>query len=419
MQSPLRLAFPLESSCQKHDKNAKRPIRFPIRIASGVILGAVLLSCGGLLSSCGGGGRSSDEMALDPVTLDDVVFLDPQEHTVAREGQGPVNTSLIQRIRLEFSGPINPGHVDTESFQVRHRLSGIPVPGSFVFQRNNRLVTFIPRFPTRPVERDGTLWSLDAGLTPGEEYEVIIPIGLPDALPNLERFNLRFKNEFNYEGDGPLIIPFMTTAEPTFFWTGLNPRTPELVAVDPEPGTRNFPLGLVDDKDKGRSITLRFNAPLDPSPDNVSTDVMRLHDRFDSKGRAMERDLAVKVSIVENTISGSTVLLEPVGILPPDHELAVSIPTMLRGLGASTPVGSLGEITRFTTISIDANFETDFLEDFETNRYEEREFEQLSRGLVPAAWDKDNSNQLEAVINFPGQGAVSYTHLTLPTILRV
>jgi hypothetical protein len=358
------------------------------------------------------------------VSLTDVTFPDPNDQSSGNDDHVPDAASLIQRVVFTFSGPISANEVSQNGLQVRDSTTRELVSGDFTV--NGAEVTFYPALPTRPiVELSPGVWDNGgAGLNPDTIYEVTVPFNSSASLPSLSLIEPSLFAKYDSEvllkvgtigrnyppgtREGSFSVLFHTTRREGGFLTGYEPVVPHIVSVAPETGGQGLSPKLFTDPDNRfpafTPYRVDFDAPLDPSADNVGDSTIKLIDVRDENGQSAGNiQLGVLLTILENRVDGCSVRVVPSGILPLGHSLDLRVARSIRQIsGGST--GEKGDSTEasFTIATGGSGRINDvFVEDFQTTH---RQDTLLGTDDVLADWDRNNSKLLSSAFGFHGGG---------------
>jgi hypothetical protein len=310
------------------------------------LLGSLLVSCSG---SGGGGGAAAPAggFALTRISVDENAIWE-----------------INRRIELTFSKPVEFLSVSSNTIQVVSE-TGAPATGQFSFRRvdtdgdgrpdttDETTIVFQPNCPTRPDLSD-------AGLLPGgTRYELTV-IGLSGQAQSSVRsqtnepLEVTQRRSFRTPASADPAALFLDTdagaPEPLVRTKGATHVTDGITYVelgedagDPEariffefdpatqtyghaPGTRapgELPLNLYSDARTATAVMVEFDQAVNPAATNVSSRRIRLEIE-DAGGNWLPID--TRVELVANcTLSGATVRLEPIGVLPTGSRFRVVV----------------------------------------------------------------------------------------------
>lgn len=373
-----------------------------MRCPSALIL---MLLTGAVVSCARGGKGSSARRTSGSLVLTDVVLPDPSNQHVGAPGSPPTNVSLVQQMVLRFDATVDPSSIHDKSLPVLDS-TGRLVAGTY--QVSDRQVVFTPELPLTP----DAFQSLEhGGLRPGEVYSLTVGPGTSHAIAGLVAIHPDLQSRLPHPSiPGAILISFTTTSEELLYLGGLSPREVQPTSITPVDGIASFAPHLFSDPDgwfgANEIIEIRFDAPLHPGESNVSDKTFRLLDMDHPSGTPVE--LGVLVSLTENLPSGARIAIEPSGVLPFGHLLAVEGPDRLRHLSAATeppsidivlavyqtppsPAATIRDLAR-----ADLGSEED-LDRFESSR---------RRGFAPAEWNRGGTGVLQAARAFLGTGEI-------------
>ncbi len=363
----------------------------------GVLVSAVMLLVG--FSAC----QRSHEDFADSAFLLDIVFPDPLDQNAEPESDPPADASLIQQVKFRFSGRPHPSRVDERTLPILDELGKV-VPGTYEVRAH--FVVFTPSLPLRPIEEleDGSWDNGGGGLWPGSAYRVRLD---PRRSAFLRGFSKELLARFSHPEDPEVLLAtFRTTMEPSRFLSGLEHRAPHLVRSEPHDGAANVSPNLYTDPDHvfapRQSFRLVFDAPLNPGLANVGDTTFGLIDLDEGNGSPLSGlSLGVNVSIQINEPRRAIVEIEPSGILPFGHLLALEYPESLQGISEGDASGT--ERIVATVLSIAPAGEDTIVdvlrEDFLDRRRQDTSFsdvEAYEASVAPADWDRDESDLLQA-----------------------
>ena len=367
--------------------------------ASLVAIASALLACSG---GGGGGGGSYDKTA----ELLAILFPDPNDVNAEAEDAAPNLAPLVQQVVFNFSGRPDPNRISISTVQIRD-ASGFPVPGTFTVDGTS--VTFTPALPTRPftVSGSGAIDTGGTGLQPASSYSIRLG---PRTFSFVAMASTALRAEFPDPLDPKgVLVGFKTTADAAVFFAGLPAVRPQLVRADPRDGTTGVSPGLYTDPDRlfppERSFTLTFDRPISPGVTNVSDGNFQLIDLDHPSGGL---SLGVDVTLTVNELNRSVVTVTPSGILPFGSLLALEHRSDVKGLSeAGVPTGPMAIASTFTIAQAPAATIHDRLtEDFHTAARQEGDVSLLGTGVLPADWDRLDSDILQAAFTFQGDGVL-------------
>ncbi len=357
-----------------------------------------------LLTGCSGGGGGGSGKSRGELLA--VTFPDPLQVNATSTQQSPAASPLNQEIRFEFSATPRLSEVGPESIQIRD-AQGLAVPGDY--RVTGSTVSFLPRFPDRPVTENGvaTTDNGGAGLRPGESYSIRVG---PDTWPFVQLVAKELRQRFpDPADDSGVYLVFRTTDQQADYFRGIVPKQPRLRRVDPADGSFQVTPQLFTDPDgvfpPRRSFTLEFDAPVHPSEENLAG--FRLVDlEADLADYPAGLPLAVDVSLRSNGLSGAMVEIMPSGILPFGHLLSLEYPAEVRGLSQSLVGDSRSQVAAtFTVAEASRATIVDLLEeDFDDRDRMNVDPSEFRPGEVPANWDVLDSDVLTANFAFDGAG---------------
>jgi len=372
------------------------------RLALACAATGLLLIAGG----CGGGGGSGGSAYDKSASLLAIEFPDPNGVNAEPEDRAPAAAPLVQQIVFSFSGNPDPNRVSSLTMPIRDAV-GLPVGGRYVV--NGPRVTFTPTLPTRPVSihGDGVLDPGGTSLQPASGYTIRVGPRTFSFVANVEGgLRARYPDPLDPRG---VLVAFRTTADSALFFAGLPPVPPRLVRVDPVDGATGVSPGLHDDPDRlfppKRSFSLTFDQPLSPSVANVNDGNFRLIDLDHPSGGL---PLGVDVAISMNELDRGVITVTPSGILPFGSLLALEHRGDVKGLSESgVPTGPMTIATTFTIAQApDATIHDRLVEDFHTTARREEDVDLLPTGILPADWDRLDSDVLQAAFTFQGDGVL-------------
>ncbi len=358
-----------------------------------------------VLSSCGGGGGGSGGTAGHGVLLS-IEFPDPAQQNSAYP---PNNASLVQQIVFKFDVSPRPSEVSSATLPILD-INGFQAPGTYRAQSS--VVTFTPDLPVRPLNPAVVPPDLGgAGLVPASLYTIKTGARLWDFITGISAGLLKSFADPN----DPLgvALTMTTTGNPAQYFTGLEPEAPRLIAVDPEDGSSGISPNLFSDPDDlfppAQIYTFAFSRSVNPELTNVSDALFRLVD-LDERTSDFPSGLLLgtNVRILRNEVDRSVIEVEPSGILPFGHLLALEYPTDLNSLSQGTTSGSGFAIASSFSIAGLPPGQEDGVRDriVEVFDDDDRKADDslIGLGRVPAHWDRDDSNVLVAAQAFEGSG---------------
>ncbi|MEO6593584.1 MAG: Ig-like domain-containing protein, partial [Planctomycetota bacterium] len=254
---------------------------------------------------------------------------------------------LNDAVQIDFSNPVDLGSVDltTFSFQVLDQIGNTvaePVAGNFALAASpgdatsGRRLQFIPRLPTNDLFTNG-------GFRPGRTYIVQLVGGnrlngtvIRDAGGRAlaQPVSFRFSTS-----DG-------TTAGQLFRNTASGGPRRTGFEITPAPDS----TGVVLNKQGAPALEIRlvFDQPLSPSSTNVpvSLDTNPLVRNSNARGRIFleyadpelgpNTWIPADVELESNTVTGATVLLRPVGVLPNNATIKVVVEKTLEDISGES-----------------------------------------------------------------------------------
>lgn len=348
------------------------PRRSPV-VASPAAARSLVLPLAFLLAACSGGGSGGGGVAGagTPGTSGDFLVLSTNPKTnsklflndpVSIDFSNSVDLSSVNRNTFNFTVFDLLGNPLNEQPAGTFRVVSVPgdpagIPGS------GRRLQFLPKFPSNRRFDDG-------GFKPGRRYVLTLVGG--DA-----RFGTVLLDVSGRALRQPVTVEFSTAG-------GLNPADlfrdqvlggparvqPPLVDFETTPmEDGRVTLGRLSQT--GVEITLRFNQPLNPSPDNVPVEIspdptLRIAEGV--KGRIfLEYDdidgetwIPATVDLEINDNSGATVVLRPIGVLPNNALVRVIVENTLEDLAGESNVTDAGYIRIFETFRTAQDFEPQF-----------------------------------------------------------
>jgi hypothetical protein len=183
---------------------------------------------------------------------------------------------------------------------------------------------------------------------------------------------------------------------------------PHIVSVAPETGGQGLSPKLFTDPDSRfpafTPYRVDFDAPLDPSADNVGDTTIKLIDVRDENGQSAGNiQLGVLLTILENRIDGLLGARRSERHSPLGHSLDLRVARSIRQIsGGST--GEKGDSTEasFTIATGGSGRINDvFVENFQNRAHQETN---LGTEDVLADWDRNDSKVLSSAFGFNGGG---------------
>ena len=359
-----------------------------------------LLVFGGCSGSSGssGSGASGGSAVLTAVD-----FPDPSNQDANAPTNPPSNASLVQQIVLEFSKAPDPSRVGAATLPVRRGLDQKRIDATYRVEGTRVVIT--PQLPTRPSETiGGVLDSGGAGLDPGMTYFLRVGSQTWDFVAGVTAdLSSRFGDPSDPNG---IVLSFSTTTDPNRYFTGLPAVRPQIVNTIPMDGATGISPNLYGDPaalfPPSGSFQVEFLAPVRADLANVSDQVFRIID-LDDGGLVLGAD----VEILVNEVRRSLVRIKPSGILPLGHQLTLEIPKFLQGLSETADPGTQSQVVATFTVAAEPGTPTieDFLEeDFDSVERQTANLAEIELGRIPAAWDVDDSEILQARVAVEGGG---------------
>lgn len=380
-------------------------IRMALRTHRSVLLLSLLGTPLGLLACARGGGGGPSGASLPGVHLTAIEF--PDGDRVAAEP--PEEASLVQQVVFRFTGPVDGDSVHSRSLQIKDPSQAL-VAGSYRVQGSS--VVFTPTLPVRPIDTtQAPLLDLGgAALVPGATYFIEVVAGQADSVSNLVGFSPDLLARIAHPAlSRAVLTSFSTTTDETRFLSGLRPRRLQLVSVHPEDGATTQAPNLYSDPldlfPVNLPIRLVFDGPLHPDPGSVGDDRFRLIDLDDTGVVATGLPLGVDVFLRENLPDRSVVEMQPTGILPLGHLLAVEIPWRLRHLSEPPVVNQQRQVVAIYPLpSASLAWIPDaYVEEFVNEDGFGEGSTSVQRGMASAEWNRNGSGFLQAAA-FPGSG---------------
>lgn len=284
-----------------------------------------------LIASCGGGGGGGSNGLSSSFQLNSL--------SVQNGSVWPINREIV----LTFTDPVDFSTVSANTINLRS-ANDVPATGIFTL-RDPRTVVFQPTCPR--------LDDLsDAGLQPGGVTYVLrilgsntspntvrsqsgVPLGVQQTRTFTTPASSQSQVAFQDTRPGPP-VPVVRSAgstdpNATYLEIGGDPDNRVYFELDSNQqlglSTPGFlvPLNLYSDRESRVAVLVAFNQPISPSANNLSDTRLRLEYR-DSTGAWIP--IQTRVSLQANcTETGSSVRLEPIGVLPSSSEFrAVVLP---------------------------------------------------------------------------------------------
>ncbi len=374
-------------------------------VAIGVAAG--FSGCGG-----GGGGGGSRSTTFAPkATLLSVRFPDPNDVNVEAETTAPQSSPVVQTVEFVFSDNPDPNRINATVLPILDSANQ-PVRGRYLV--DGPVVTFVPDLPVRPISTlpTGGLDNGGAGLNFNSGYTVRTGPLTFSFVANVEPA-LRASYPDAIDTDG-IFIPFRTMVTPSAdAFRAVAATTPRLIDADPTDGSTGISPNLFSDPDglfTARPVfTLVFDGPLQPDTTNLNDTVFELVDLEDTPpGFPDGVSLGINVTLVENSIDRAVVEVQPSGILPFGHLLVLQYDLELKGLAQSgSPAGGPLVATTFSVADAPSGSIRDaIVEEFDDNRREETDIDEIGSGVLPADWNRKGSSILQAALEFDGDGSL-------------
>ncbi|MHC5065474.1 MAG: hypothetical protein ACYTG5_16025, partial [Planctomycetota bacterium] len=288
---------------------------------------------------------------------------------------------LNDPIAIDFSNPVKLSSVDrnTFAFEVfdllgnrlneqpfgRFELDDIPGdPGSGVEATGlGRRLLFLPKFPTNRTFDDG-------GFLPGRRYVLTLVggrAGFGTVLEDISGKPLREPVTFQFStSDG--LNPALLFRDQVL--GGPRRAQPPLIDFEANPRNENGRVELSRLSQKGVEVRLRFNQPLNPSPENVPVEISPDPTERDSdnKGRIfLEYDdvlgetwIPATVDLESNDNEGAAVVLRPIGVLPNNALIRVIVEDTLEDLAGESNVSDEGYVRLFASFETAEDFDPQF-----------------------------------------------------------
>ncbi|MGK0154393.1 MAG: hypothetical protein ACI9SE_001345 [Neolewinella sp.] len=343
----------------------RRQFRFTvglINIAMTRLSSARLFSLAALavFASCSGGGSSTGNLLVGG----DFVVL-------STEPSDNAQLFLNDPISIDFSNPVDLDSVDltTFSFQVFDQIGNTvaePVAGFFQLATSpgdadvGRRLQFVPVLPTNDLYTNG-------GFRPGRTYQVQLVGG-----------NRNNGTVLRDTGGKPLALPRsfqFSTADgttPGALFSNTLAGGPRRVGfeITPTPDT----TGVVLNKLGGPPVEIRllFDQPLNPSSANVPVAIETdpLIRNSNSRGRAyleyddpifgLSRWLPADAELEFNGVSGSTLVLRPLGVLPNNAEIRVIMERTMEDISGESNVANVAFQRVFGSFKTKRSYEQQF-----------------------------------------------------------
>ncbi len=370
------------------------------------------------VAACSGGGSNSAESRTGGDFL--VLKTEPSDNATL---------FLNDSIRIDFSNQVDLGSVNlnTFSFQVLDQVGNTvaePVAGEFQVGNSpgdssaGRRLLFVPRLPTNDQYTNG-------GFRPGRTYVVQLVGGsvtnqtmLRDSVGRglLRPQTFRFSTA---DGGSPSQL-FRNTAQggPRRVGLELSPAADTAGAILNKVGAP--PL----------EIRLRFDQPLNPSSANVpvNVDTNPLTRRSNNRGRIyLEYDdstiaigaqawIPADVELETNEVTGSTVVLRPIGVLPNNATIRVIVEPTLEDISGESNVSNASYNREFGSFRTKRSYESQFdciVDEFTSS--DQVDF----AAAFPEPFAEAGPGYLRAGFNFEGSSTGSEFEPTAPeTILN-
>lgn len=349
------------------------------------------------------GGASGPQVALVAIEFPDSSGLgeDP-----------PVQAPLVQSVVFRFSGRPHAATVHARSLQVKDAAE-VNVAGSYRVVGND--VVFQPNLPVRALDLTASPIPDRGGLSllPGTTYFVEVQVGGTDSVANLVGFSSELAARYRHPVlSHAVLASFTTTTDETRYLLGLDVQPVQIARVTPTDGFASYAPFLYGDPNDlfpaNQPIVLELDGPVHPGADNVGEERLRLLDLDDTSVSPEGLALGVRVSILENTATGSRIEVRPAGILPLGHMLALEVPSVFRHLSDPLPpvAGSRFAASYWTATSGNPRIEDRFEERFVDPSGLDAEASAASLGIGPAEWSLVGSGHIIAASAFPGTGVL-------------
>lgn len=371
------------------------------RSTTWLLLAGVVLAAGGWRCQRGGGGGASGGSGGD-VVLVGLELPDPSNQQTGTGGP-PSNCSLVQQVVYRFDGPPRAAHVHSKTLPVLDS-QGTQVSGEYAVRGVTVVFT-----PDLPLTSTAIQQSDFGGLRPGITYTISVTVNGSDSMPSLRAIDPALLQEWKHPSlDRAILASFSTTTNDLQYFTGLEVRPVTELSLVPEDGTRDLAPFLYTDPDQvfgpNRTIELLYDAPL--HPDAVTDLDFRLVDMDHVSGSPVE--LGVIVTLVENRAGGARVTVQPSGILPFGHMLALEVLSPLRHLSDFPPATTVHEVRAvYQTPSAPATLIRDRYEVSLGNDSDfDAEQSRLRKGYNAAEWNRQDSGVLQAAGAFVGTGVL-------------
>jgi len=280
---------------------------------------------------------------------------------------------LNDPIRIDFSNQVELGSVDlnTFSFQVLDQVGNTvaePVAGEFQLGTSpgdsaaGRRLLFVPRLPTNDLYTNG-------GFRPGRTYVVQLVGG--------SVVNQTMLRDANGRGlSRPRTFRFSTAdgGSPSQLFRNTAQGGPRRVGLELSPTADASGAILNKVGAPPLEIRLRFDQPLNPSSTNVpvNVDTNPLTRRSNNRGRIyLEYDdptiaigaqawIPADVELETNAVTGSTVVLRPLGVLPNNAEIRVIVEPTLEDISGESNVSNAAYNRQFGTFRTKRAYESQF-----------------------------------------------------------
>jgi hypothetical protein len=278
---------------------------------------------------------------------------------------------LNDPISIDFSNPVDLDSVDltTFSFQVLNQVGQTvaePVAGTFSLGTSTgdttpgRRLQFTPRLPTNDLYTNG-------GFRPGRTYRVQLVGG--------NRINGTVIRD--REGRGlaqPRTLQFVTAdgASPSQLFRNTAPGGPRRAGfeITPTPDATGVVLNKLGSP--ALELRLRFDQPVNPNSANVpvNLDTNPLVRNANNRGRIfLEYDdpvlgdntwIPADIDIESNEVTGATVLVRPLGVLPNNATVRVVVERTLEDISGESNVANVAYDRVFGTFKTKRAYEQQF-----------------------------------------------------------
>lgn len=283
------------------------------------------------LAGCGGGGGGGSNGVSSSFQLNSL--------SVQNGSVWPINREIV----LTFTDPIDFSTVSANTINLRS-ADDVPATGVFLL-RDPRTVVFQPTCPRQDDLSDAglqpggvtyTLRILGSNTSPNTVRSMSgVPLGVQQTRTFTTPASTQSQFAFQDTHVGPP-VPVVRSAgstdlNATYLEIGGDPNNRVYFEEDANQqvglSTPGFlvPLNLYSDRTSRVAVLVVFNQPISPSVNNLSESRLRLEFR-DSLGAWIP--IETRVSLQANcTLTGATVRLEPVGVLPSSSQFrAVVLP---------------------------------------------------------------------------------------------